>query len=740
MDMRPTLTNGGPSSSSGNFSDQLPRYKRLIAAYWWIPLITIGLSLWIGWMAVKREPRSYVSVGKMTLSVKLAIPNAAYYTEEMNSFFGTQVELMESDTIRGRVYARLKEESPPLHPVPVNMQVSVSPRASIFNLRAEGLDPDYVHEYLKTTMDEYIKLKRELLENASSVTKASLEKERDRMLKKFEESKTALFNYQSSNSVVFLQKSGGNDAADYLATLNQDLARHKSELQLLKTLTLDQNLERQQQAAFSPTPEPPKHIISRQNQSDPSSATVPPGSPSTQPTSEEKQAANNATGHEYRMPSATATGASDAFQAAYLQAKQQIVLLKAQRDQLSQYMRPKHPDIIALDEEIAQQERLLKIFQEQSKEQLENHQHVVEAEIAGLEAQIKEWELKAVEESKKLSAYQALKEDVNRLQTISDQLQGTLQTLDVDKGVGQETVAVFEAATPGNPVPGKKPLHMAEAGAIGLFLGLGILFLLNQTNDRLGSLVELENLLGEPVLGQIPLLRAPDKKSVVPLLQMEDDRHMMVESYSNLRSALLFKDAMEGHSRSIVVTSAVPGDGKSTVCANLAISLAHGGARVLLVDADLRRGQMHKRFSVPDYPGLSEVLTKECLWSEAVVHTSTPNLDLLPCGKPPRRPGSLLVSGTKTLLKQMEGHYDYYLFDSAPVMAADDASSLAPQVDGVLMVVRAGSTFGRIAKSALDLLYLRKVNVIGLVFNAVSPNAKSYDCYHYKEYYTKNIT
>ena len=88
----------------------------------------------------------------------------------------------------------------------------------------------------------------------------------------------------------------------------------------------------------------------------------------------------------------------------------------------------------------------------------------------------------------------------------------------------------------------------------------------------------------------------------------------------------------------------------------------------------------------------------------------------------------------------MEGHYDYYLFDSAPVMAADDASSLAPQVDGVLMVVRAGSTFGRIAKSALDLLYLRKVNVIGLVFNAVSPNAKSYDCYHYKEYFTKDIT
>jgi capsular exopolysaccharide synthesis family protein len=176
------------------------------------------------------------------------------------------------------------------------------------------------------------------------------------------------------------------------------------------------------------------------------------------------------------------------------------------------------------------------------------------------------------------------------------------------------------------------------------------------------------------------------------------------------------------------------------VCASLAITLAQTGARVLLVDADLRRGVMHKHFSVAASPGLAEVLAEKCAWTKAVVHTSVPNLDLLPCGTPPRRPASLFVTQTSKLLKETAGYYDYYLFDTAPVMAEDDVSSLAPQVGSLIMVVRAGCTSGRIAKAALDLLYLRKVNVIGLVFNAVPPNSGEYYHHRYKEYHTQDST
>jgi capsular exopolysaccharide synthesis family protein len=742
MHMQKTLANGGRSSSPAGFSEQVQRYKRLLAACWWVLILSTGVALGVGWMLLKNMPPSFLSIGRMSLNVKLAIPNASFYTEELYNFFGTQVELMQSSTIQDRVSERLRTQSSTLHPCQVRFLVTVMPKANIFNLRAEGTEPDFVHAYLQVTMEEYVKLKRELLENASSATTASLEKERDLMGLQLQESKQEVFNYQSSNSVVFLQKSGGNDAADYLATLNRQLTERKSELQLLQTLTLDENLERQR-LAFSQPPSSDQPVQqprgARQNPTNTTGDGVTPsaGAP-MEPNADDNQSVANANGLAYRLPGAA--GVADGFEAAYLQAKQQIVLLKAHKQELSEYMRPKHPDIIAVDDEIARQQRLLAIFQAQSREQLTNHQHVVEAQIKDLENEVKEWESKAVYASKKLSEFEALKANANRLQSLYDQLQATLQTLGVNKGIGQESVAIFEPATPALPMASKLPLYLAMSGISGFVLGLGILLLRAQLDDRPGSLSELENLLGEPVLGQIPYLKVKDKKMGVPLIQMEDDRHMLVESYSNLRSALLFKEASPGHSKSIVVTSAVPGDGKSMVCANLAITLAHAGARVLLVDADLRRGQMHRRFSIPDHPGLAEVLAEKCAWSEVVVHTSVPNLDLLPRGEPPLRPSSLLISRTKKLLEQMTGHYDYYLFDSAPVLAADDVSSLAPQVDGVLMVVRAGSTNGRFAKSAMDLLYLRKVNVIGLVFNAVSPNAREYIYHQYHEYFTEAPT
>jgi capsular exopolysaccharide synthesis family protein len=187
----------------------------------------------------------------------------------------------------------------------------------------------------------------------------------------------------------------------------------------------------------------------------------------------------------------------------------------------------------------------------------------------------------------------------------------------------------------------------------------------------------------------------------------------------------------------MVITSAVPNDGKSTTAANLAITFARAGARVLLVDADLRRGTLHKHFATAQIPGLSEVLGGKCEWPQAVLPTSIPNLHLLPSGTPARNSGELFAQRGVKFLEEIAGKYDYYFFDTAPIMAADDVSNLAPHVDGLVMVVRAGFTSGRLAHAALELLYMRKVNVLGLVLNGIRPDASEYG-YKYKEYYTVN--
>jgi len=720
------------STLAGRFFNQLHRYKNLLLTRWWILLLTVGIGLGVQWFLLWHAPPAYQSVGRMIVNVRLSIPNANGYSEELNNFFGTQVALMQSDSVVNRVLLHLQSQKPDLHPSPVAVLVNLSPKTSIFNLQAVGAEPLYTQTYLQAVMEEYINLKKELLENASDATKSSIQDELAQMALELNKSREDLLDYQSSNSVVFLQQNGGNSAADYLSSLTRQLAEDKSESQLIETLTLDENLERQQGLFIQPG-----------SQSPPSTTATTPqtSSTQTQPAAQSQNSApqpNSAPAATDNRSSANNTPATlGGFEAAYLQAKQQILMLKAQRDELGQYLRPKHPKIIAMNEEIARQENLLDIFRQQSQEQLKNRQHTLEVQMQNLEEQIHEWELKAVDTSKKLADYGALKDNNARLQTMYDQLLATLHTLDVNKGVGQESVTILMPATPAMLVRHELSKQYGKAGLLGLVAGICVLLLLNRLDDRPSSLSEMEQLFEEPVLGQIPLMKADEKNPGMLILDQEDDRHMLVEAYRNLRSSIIYMGDPQNHPKSIVITSAIPSDGKSTTAANLAIVLARAGARVLLVDADLRRGVLHKRFSVAAQPGLAEVLTGQSPWASAVVQTVVPNLHLLPSGVLPSRGSDPFATQIDTFLKAIAGRYDYYLFDTAPVMAADDVSNLAPHVDGLIMVVRSRFTSGRVAQAALDLLHLRKVNVMGLVFNAMQPQASDYYYYKYKDYYSK---
>jgi len=278
---------------------------------------------------------------------------------------------------------------------------------------------------------------------------------------------------------------------------------------------------------------------------------------------------------------------------------------------------------------------------------------------------------------------------------------------------------------------------MSMAGLIGLIVAAGILMLINGLNDCPSSFTELERLFDLPVLGQIPLIRSNRKTPAI--LQLEDARYPLVEANRSLRSAVLYKDALKGGSasqpRSIVITSAGPNDGKSMTAANFAITLAQAGANVLLIDADLRRGVLHQHFKLAEGPGLAEVLARQCAWYEAVSETAIPNLSLIPAGISRKFRGGNLFATAGKFLAEIGGNYDYIILDTVPVLVADDVLSLAPHADGLILVVRAGFTSGRIAQAALHLLQLRRVNIMGLVFNAIPANASDYHNYRFKNYY-----
>jgi capsular exopolysaccharide synthesis family protein len=392
--------------------------------------------------------------------------------------------------------------------------------------------------------------------------------------------------------------------------------------------------------------------------------------------------------------------------------------------------------MMALSEEISRREKLLEIFRQQNLEQLDNRRNSINLQIQNLGREITEWEAKSLDVSKRMAEYERIRANKQRVQNLYDRLLATMQTLGVDKDINPETVTVLEQASPPREARASAAKTLIIAGLIGLLVGVGILLAVDRLDDRPTSFTELQEEFDEPILGQIPLEATHGRNNGNGLLRPEDDRHAFMEAYRNLRSSLLYMATQGKRPRVILVTSAVPGDGKSMTASNLAITIAHAGSRVLLVDADLRKGLLHRNFNISTTPGLTEVLTGQAELAKTIQPTSTPNLSLLPRGNTSRNPGEMFLNqNTVSLLKQFASQYDYVIVDTAPVMAADDVASLSPNVEGVVFVIRASCTSARVARAALDVLYQREVEVLGLVFNAVESNASDYYYYRYKDYY-----
>jgi capsular exopolysaccharide synthesis family protein len=187
----------------------------------------------------------------------------------------------------------------------------------------------------------------------------------------------------------------------------------------------------------------------------------------------------------------------------------------------------------------------------------------------------------------------------------------------------------------------------------------------------------------------------------------------------------------------LLITSSMPGEGKSTVAANLARTLALTGSRVLLVDGDLRKGRLHNMFQLQNETGLVDLLTGTCAAGHVIQTDTLQNLSFISRGKTSRNPGDLfLSSGINQIFAQWRRDYDHVIIDSSPLFAADDVSCLAPKVDGVLFVVRRNHSSARITQEALVMLANRQANVLGVIFNGA--NAASHSYYYYKnaDYHT----
>jgi succinoglycan biosynthesis transport protein ExoP len=403
---------------------------------------------------------------------------------------------------------------------------------------------------------------------------------------------------------------------------------------------------------------------------------------------------------------------------------------------LSKYLRPDHPKIVQLNEQIAEAQNLADNYRNQNQKDITTARQALKIRMDSVKEAITEWEAKVDYDSARIAQAEDLKANIARKTPQYDSLVSLLQNVDLTRNIDQPTLAILEPATPSTRSYAQLKSSVTAAVMGGLGLGLGVILLIAIRDDRFASIAEVSERIGDGVVGQVPEMLEAGGKSGLALLENNDDNHVYVESYRSLRSALLFFSVNGERPKMILITSAIPSEGKSTIASNLACTMALGGARVLLVDADLRKGRLHDILDTPSKPGLSELLLEPHNLDQFIQTTSVPNLSFIPRGASRRNPGDLFLNPAFiNNLAQMRERYDYVIVDSCPVFAADDSTTLAPKMDGVLFVVRSNFSRAAMVREALELLQQRQANILGLILNRTNSNDRSYYYYKYSEYH-----
>jgi polysaccharide biosynthesis transport protein len=270
-----------------------------------------------------------------------------------------------------------------------------------------------------------------------------------------------------------------------------------------------------------------------------------------------------------------------------------------------------------------------------------------------------------------------------------------------------------------------------------LMAAVGLPFLLEYVDRSLRTPDDVHRALGISVVGLVPRDKQLKHASAPRLVAVDGNSSATSEAYYTLGTNLLFSHASdrERAPQTLLVTSASPSEGKSMTAINLAAVLAQMDWRVLLVDADLRRPILHRVFPANRLKGLSAVFNEEVPLEDTIVKTTIPNLEILPAGPKPLNPAVILSSNKiKDILTRLKADYDFILIDSAPILGLADGVALANIVDGVLIVVKAGSTAAKPAEMLIKQLQQVDANLLGVVLNAVDLSQDRY--YYYRYYYS----
>ena len=370
-----------------------------------------------------------------------------------------------------------------------------------------------------------------------------------------------------------------------------------------------------------------------------------------------------------------------------------------------------------------------------SKENLQTQLETLDADINRTQTELDQ--LLVLANNTDQGEISRLRNTLTQYQASYANLLQSFEALRLTEAQSVDTITVVEPAQiPENPVRPRTLLNTLLAAIVGLMLATGAVFLIEFLDDTVKTPEDLTNILRVTWLGAIARMTGAD--SVESMVTVNEPRHPTSEAYRSLRTNLQFS-SIDKDLRTMAVTSANPGEGKTTTSVNLAIVMAQAGFSVALVDADMRRPRIHKLFGFNNSMGLTDAVVHSDLPpSHYLRPTTVDNLRVMTSGKIPPNPAELLASRRMgELLERLKEEVDIVICDSPPALAVTDAAIIGRQVDGIMLVIDTGKTRKDAAMRAVE--SLRKVDghILGAVLNRLSRSSRGY-YYYYDGYYTSD--
>lgn len=680
--------------------------KSLFQIIWrhgWIVLSMTVLVLVATFIYIAKATPIYRSTSRIYVEQsgpKILTEAEGLMTQSKNYLY-TQAELLKSTPILSSVLEKngIRQmkifnsiDNPIAYLKKKGLDVSVGRKDDIINISSDSPDPFEAAQLVNEVVDSYITYHATRKRSTSAEVLKILQAEKSKRSKELTEKLTTMMDFKKKHEPLAFEGSRGNIVIARLERLSQVLT--EAQLATIESKSVYKSIEE-----MVGDPAKLKQFIETQR--------------------------------------AKGIYVSASSEKAALRSKlDELELRLADRQRL---VKPGHPAVKALEIEISQVEEQINHLDAEFA-----RAHLAVAEQQYISSKQKEEQIvnyyeeqrkQALDLNEQLAQYTILQSEWEQTKRLCDILEDRIKELNVTEDVGALNISILEVARAADkPYKPQKARFMSIALMIGLMLGGGLALLRDFIDQNFHSAEEITTVLGMPVLGVVPSMSKKNSISERGKKVYLDSNSSYAEAYRTIRTSVFF-GAPKDEAKTILITSAAPSDGKSTLVSNLAITMAQAGQKVLIIDADFRKPKQHIIFEVKnENRGLSNVLAGINTLAETIVSTKIKGLELLCRGSNVPNPSEIL-NGERfaRLLELISSRYDRVIIDSPPVMSVTDAQILAAICDVTLLVLRADKSTRKGSQLTRDGLLSVGASILGVVVNDVPRNGRNE--YYGKYYY-----